>query len=220
MIVLLKMEVTKREVLGCPFCPFSNPDHFDLLFHVETAHPEDGRPSPFAVAGPHGIDSIDPIGPTEGAKGYTACECGEHFLQTEFESHLDMHYAEGMGLNENQATSSILTVLEPASQVRNGLSPEIAMNSNQSKENASIFKGVPLTGSAPSYIPRRDRRKSPKFVQELMEIFRHTAAPSSRNVSTLDERDAQRLGVSGTNARISYHMLNLCSEKGIRSACS
>ncbi|KAK4690854.1 hypothetical protein P7C71_g6031, partial [Lecanoromycetidae sp. Uapishka_2] len=91
---------------SCPFCDYTNKDHYFLIQHVETVHPE--GTSPFVVSEGASQELNDPDvreSTREGSPEYIECQCGEFCVLPEFESHLEMHYAEGIGFDENGRTS-------------------------------------------------------------------------------------------------------------------
>ncbi|WEW56289.1 hypothetical protein PRK78_001732 [Emydomyces testavorans] len=116
------MEVHEASIPSCPFCEFTDSDTYFLTQHVELCHPENGY-SPFIAVGDDQSDdqtsrikethypSLKDITPSKSPSStelsidttsYTECPlgCGEAIIVTELSSHLDLHAAEGLALDE------------------------------------------------------------------------------------------------------------------------
>ena len=99
---------------NCPFCPFSDADSYFVIQHVELCHSETGN-SPFVVKDDDGIPNSsqelvqDDAGATRATSedNYIDCECGECLLLAEFDSHLEMHIAEGTMASEEGGQSAM-----------------------------------------------------------------------------------------------------------------
>ena len=90
--------------VSCPFCPFSSPEHYYVIEHVECCHSELGD-SPFIVkeddedrlqqrSEPQPrFDRGSSFAPSDG--DYIECECGELVLLREFTNHSSLHELEG-----------------------------------------------------------------------------------------------------------------------------
>lgn len=111
----------QRDLLECPFCGFVQRDTYFLMQHVELTHPENGE-SPFIVkddvepAPPASSSTKDQEGATEADRNkefdatehrrnlheYVECPkaCGERLLAAELPSHMDMHIAEDLALED------------------------------------------------------------------------------------------------------------------------
>lgn len=188
------------ELVDCPFCGFTDHDHYFLLQHVETVHPEGGRPSPFAAREDLTHRVEPPAEETEGASDnsseYIECQCGEFCLFTEFESHLEMHYAEGMGVDETSKTQA--NVAAPGSTLDPGKAPSPQMDF----PSPTSLHIVPSGPSRP--IPTRsvvDRshcstgRKSGNAVRDFIDALCHSTSPPSRKSSQATcNRFPRRLG--------------------------
>lgn len=192
------------ELLDCPFCNFTDHDHYFLLQHVETIHPEGGRPSPFTVRDEVTHQLEPPVEEMEGARDssseYIECQCGEFCLLTEFESHLDMHYAEGMGFDETPKT--------PADQASSGdiLSPgkasppqmEITLPSPLHIVTSGPSQPIPIR-SVVECSHRSASRRSGNAVRDFMDVLRHSTSPTPTKPSQATRnRVPRRLGVRDT----------------------
>ncbi|KAJ5765574.1 hypothetical protein N7520_005133 [Penicillium odoratum] len=92
----------------CPFCPFSDCDANFVAEHIEYCHPENGtqEPVPHSLSGP----SPSPQPNSEESDKYVDCPhgCGEIVTTTELSTHLDLHVAEGIALDECGSAQSPL----------------------------------------------------------------------------------------------------------------
>lgn len=206
------------ELLDCPLCNFADHDHYFLLQHVETVHPEGGRPSPFAVKEDisHQVDAHaeDMEVATDSSSEYIECQCGEFCLLTAFESHLEMHYVEGMGFDEPSITPA--DVATPGSN----LCPDKA-SSFQTEIPSPI--PLPLVTSGPSRpVPIRSvvershgstSRKGGSAVRDFIDILRHSTSPPSRKPSQATRnRVPRRLGVRDTSKFLQTILLTIQTE--------
>ena len=100
----------------CPFCPFSDADEQFVAQHIEYCHPETGaEPSePSALSPADQAAILEAAGQDENsgdeddsAEKYIDCPhgCGELVAATELSSHLDLHVAEDIALEDSGATS-------------------------------------------------------------------------------------------------------------------
>ena len=201
------------ELLNCPFCDFTDHDHLFLLQHVETLHPEGGRHSPFAVREELTRQGESPAGEMEGARdscsAYIECQCGEFCLLTEFENHLEMHYAEGMGFEETSRATVDAAALRSALHSGQASSPQMELPSPTL---------VPIVTSGPSRpVPirsvverpqRTTNRKSGSAVRDFIDVLRHSTSPPSRKPSqAARNRPPRRLGVRESNSTTCVHRL-------------
>lgn len=217
-----------REPLDCPLCAFTTNKDYDLLLHVELSHPDPDnlRPSPFVVReGAHAGSRNDTIEEVEGAKDkmldnsppevaedeYIECQCGEYCLLAEFESHLEMHYAEGMSFDDSQKST-----LDPVVQKSTLYHGKASSPGMQSPPLSPIEDAVPASSSvAPikSTASRRSHsagRKSHSLVQDFIDVLRHSTAPPPRKPSRTEfRRVPQRLGVSIAHAAEMEQCLNV-----------
>ena len=193
-------------LLDCPFCDFTDRDHYFLLQHVETIHPEGGRPSPFAVGEELAHQAERPAEEMEGARDasseYIECQCGEFCLLTEFESHLEMHYAEGMGFDETPRKTADVAAPGSTLYPRKASSPQM--------EYSSPSTPLHLVTSCPSRaIPirpvvepsnRSTDRKSGNAVRDFIDVLRHSTSPPFRKPPQVPRnRVPRRLGVRCTS---------------------
>lgn len=198
------------KLLECPFCTFTHSDDYSLLHHVETSHPETDRPSPFTVSesanGRHeDEDAFDESeGAKDGASEYIECQCGEFCLLAEFESHLDMHYAEGTGFDETRRTSADLAV--PGSTLYHGRAKSPAM---ESPPPASVRDVVSVSSKSitirtkPKDPSRARSGKSHNVVQDFIDGLKNSTAPPPKKViKQSTSKEPQRLGVSTLNIYI------------------
>lgn len=105
---------------SCPFCDFKDSDAYFLVQHVELCHPENGT-SPFITAEDtfdnnqragfeyensqtpsHSNTPVPDGGEFNDPSSYVECPtgCGEAITLAELSSHLDLHVAEGLALDE------------------------------------------------------------------------------------------------------------------------
>lgn len=85
---------------SCPFCPFSDEDTGFVAQHIEFCHPDGGA----TVGASHDFNSPRPSDPVDDdAVQYVDCPhgCGEVVTTSELSTHLDLHLAEGIALDEN-----------------------------------------------------------------------------------------------------------------------
>lgn len=210
-----------ERALGCPFCNFTDHDHYFLLQHVETIHPEGGRPSPFAVQ--------EKIG--EGARyfaeemectrkspaDYIECQCGESCLLAKFESHLEMHYAEGISFDEWRSNSA--GALMPNSRILyHGRFSSITENPRPPTLKG-IFSGpskpIPTMVKHPH---RGTSRKSGNAVRDLIGVLRRPSSPPSHRPSqTSGTRAPRRLGVRTASGVGRRFLLKYATESRVRS---
>lgn len=113
-----------EDIPSCPFCDFKDSDAYFLVQHVELCHPENGT-SPFIASedtfdnqrnsslceNAAGYNSQTPThtdtpildgSDTKDPSSYVECPtgCGEAIRAAELSSHLDLHVAEGIALDE------------------------------------------------------------------------------------------------------------------------
>lgn len=221
-----RMGDRNREPLGCPFCSFTthNEDHYKLLFHVETVHPESSHVSPFAVKEAKSEVDDDDAQEMEGAKEpsseYIECQCGEYCLLAEFESHLEMHYAEGMGFDETNRSAIGSAALGPALHQGRALSPTMESALHTPLEDLITAPRKASRRSAASRRSRSEGCRSHGLVQDFIDVLRHSNAPPSRRSShPRPQKGPQRLGVSPV------HLCFTCvadqeEEEGVGAPCS
>ena len=201
------------ELLDCPFCDFTDHDHYFLLQHVETIHPEGGRPSPFAVREELIHQDEPPAEEMEGAKDnsseYTECQCGEFCLLTEFESHLEMHYAEGMGFDETSRIPADAT--GPVSTLYPGKASSPQMEFTSPTPLHIVASGLSRPIPIRSVVERPHRstsRKSGNAVRDLVDVLRHsTTPPSTKPSQAARNRVPRRLGVRDSRNGVFYSFL-------------
>lgn len=196
------MKMAAAKTLECPFCNFSHHDDYALHYHVETSHPEEEGPSPFAVTEDTRQEVREDVkeeveGPKDSAPDYIECQCGEFCLLAEFESHLEMHYAEGTSFDETKQTSTDLAV--PGSTLLDGRATSPAM---QSPPLSPVRDVVPASSksmvirSKPRNQTRNRSGKSQSVVQDFVDVLRHSSTPPPRKVSKQKtSKVPQRLGV-------------------------
>ncbi|CAF9933021.1 MAG: hypothetical protein ALECFALPRED_005462 [Alectoria fallacina] len=192
------------EFLDCPWCNFTDRDHYFLLQHVETIHPEGGRPSPFAIREEVTHQSEPPSEEMEEMEGardcsseYIECQCREFCLLTEFESHLEMHYAEGMGFDEPSRTSA--DVAAPASNIYPGktASPpmEIPSPSPLHVVTSGPSRPIPIKPAVERSHLSTSRRRG-NAVRDFIGVLRHSTSPPPPRKSSQATRNRvpRRLG--------------------------
>ena len=184
-----------KEVPACPFCDYTHNSHYFLLQHVETVHPE--GTSPFVVtenAGHHTTGSGRGEAARESSPEYIECQCGEFCILAEFESHLDMHYAEGAGFDEMRTTSPDLAEREPNRRQ----SKAFPMPTKRSAPLAldPVISAPSGGNSATRYLSRKDNEKRHNPVLGFIDAIRHPSAPPPRKgVQRIRSTNPQRLGV-------------------------
>ena len=193
------VKMKNGDLLNCPFCDFTDHDHIFLLQHVETIHPEGCQPSPFAVREEveeliHTVEA--PAEEMEGARDdspeYIECQCGEFCLLTEFESHLEMHYAESIGFDENPKAPIDITA--PDSTIpRASNTPIHIVTSGPSRP-------IPIR-SVVDRPHRSSSRKAGSAVRDLVDVLCHSTSPPSRKLSQpARSRVPRRLGVRDSSS--------------------
>ncbi|KAJ5540629.1 hypothetical protein N7494_005705 [Penicillium frequentans] len=94
---------------SCPFCPFSDPDPSFVAEHIEYCYPENGAhesvPHPLPRSSPPPQSDSE-----ESTDKYVDCPhgCGEIVTTAELSTHLDLHVAEGIALDESRSAESPL----------------------------------------------------------------------------------------------------------------
>ncbi|KAJ5263746.1 hypothetical protein N7478_011351 [Penicillium angulare] len=93
---------------SCPFCPFSDPDASFVEQHINFCHPENGVPESESPL--HFTRSTSPLPPmdSDSTDQYVECpySCGEIITSAEISTHIDLHVAEGVALDENGSIQS------------------------------------------------------------------------------------------------------------------
>ena len=200
------------ELLDCPFCDFTDHDHLFLLQHVETIHPEGGRPSPFAIReqlpDQAELAAEDMEGARDGSSRYIECQCGEFCLLAEFESHLEMHYAEGMCID--QTLRAPTDTAAPTSNLFTSefSSPQVDFPSPTPFHLPTSVPSRPVAVRSVVDCPHRSSsRKSGSAVQDFIDALRHPTSPSSRKPSPVTRnRVPRRLGVRETGSVLRSHV--------------
>ena len=187
------------DLLNCPFCDFIDHDHIFLLQHVETIHPEGGQPSPFAVREEleeliHPVEA--PAEEMEGARDdspeYIECQCGEFCLLTEFESHLELHYAESMGFDET--SKAPVDVAAPDTTIHRASNTPIHI------VTSGPSRAVPIR-SVVDRPHRSSGRKTGSAVRDLVDVLCHSTSPPSKKLSQpARSRVPRRLGVRDSSS--------------------
>ena len=178
------METRLQESLDCPFCKFNDTDQYELLYHVETSHPESSRPSPFSTKHAFSAGARGDVEQTGRAKTpsseYIECQCGEFCLLAEFESHLEMHYAEGMGDEEIQKKPSLPTIA--ASSNKSPSTRPVPQVTNTSRDVVPSGRYLdPLKPVANRRSHSEGRKNS--LIQDFIGILRFPAAPPPKSRS-------------------------------------
>lgn len=93
----------------CPLCPFSDADANFVAQHIEFCHPETGE-APDLVEPPPATTNIETqlfSGNEDLTDRYVDCPhgCGESVPSTELSTHLDLHVAEDLALEDSGATT-------------------------------------------------------------------------------------------------------------------
>lgn len=186
-----------RENVGCPFCKFSTKyeDQYELLLHVETVHPENCQGSPFAER--RISHDMDGEGATGQSSEYIECQCGEFCLLAEFESHLEMHYAEGMSFDETHRSTPGSAAPAPTLHQGRASSPATESVPGESREDLIIAPSKTSKRHVASRRSRSDSRKSQGLVHDFMDVLRHSAVPPpKKSHHSRSHKSPQRLGVS------------------------
>lgn len=96
---------------SCPFCPFSDSDADFVSQHIDFCHPENGVHGPESL--PQQIteptSSLQPIR-DDSTEQFVDCPhgCGEIVTAAELSTHLDLHVAEGIALDEHESPHASL----------------------------------------------------------------------------------------------------------------
>ncbi|KAL1886361.1 hypothetical protein Plec18167_000291 [Paecilomyces lecythidis] len=95
------MDDGQAELLSCPFCSFTDSDAYFLTQHVELCHPENGH-SPFIADQESSSEAVEG---EAGAREYIDCPrgCGEIVLGADLPSHLNLHAAEDIAFEDEEA---------------------------------------------------------------------------------------------------------------------
>ncbi|KAL6712774.1 hypothetical protein ACLMJK_009615 [Lecanora helva] len=128
---------------------------------------------------------------------YVFCGCGEWSLAYEFESHLEMHYAESVNFEETARRVSSSSAA-PRRTIHYGKASSCGMETTPSSPSRDIVSSLQKNAPLPSIANRRSRgesRKSQGIVQDLIGALRHSSAPPSRRSSRAEcQKDPRRLG--------------------------
>ena len=196
------------DLLDCPFCDFTDHDHLFLLQHVENIHPEGGQPSPFAVREEFRRQVEPPAEETEGARdsscGYIECQCGEFCLLAEFESHFEMHYAEGMGPDGTSIAPAGATA--PEATIYRGKALSSQMEFPPPTPLHIVTSGpsqlIPIR-SVVEHPQRSSNQKSRSAVRDLIDVLRHPKSPPPRKPSQAARSGVpRRLGVRESKSTV------------------
>lgn len=107
------MDDAKNEPLSCPFCEFSDHDNYFLSQHVEVCHPEEETsPSDRQDGGKAAIRTYEEsfrrvqsrlTNEHSDRDSYIDCPhgCGETVTTAELQTHLDLHIAETLALEDS-----------------------------------------------------------------------------------------------------------------------
>lgn len=95
--------MAENDIASCPFCPFTDSDPDFVSQHIEFCHPETGVSSSLLDSlGSAGQNSVRPPDGEYGADKFIDCPhgCGETIASDELSSHLDLHVAEDIALDD------------------------------------------------------------------------------------------------------------------------
>lgn len=93
---------------SCPFCPFVDSDATFVAQHIEFCHPEGGTPPILSDESHFANPTLSPQSANEDAiDKYVDCpyDCGETVTAIELSTHLDLHVAEDIALDEDGTPS-------------------------------------------------------------------------------------------------------------------
>lgn len=178
---------------SCPFCPFSDQDATFVEQHIEYCHPEGGAPPPHTFETPAFETTSPSPSPfpvdEDSTEKYVDCPhgCGETITTAELATHLDLHIAEGLALDDSGPVQSPFNT-ELSSE------PDISSDLNDSRDFHVSQKGSKrgadrdFTRSNTSK-PAQGRSRSP--------------------VGKLGSDGAKRLGVSNYTIHIPFLSLSL-----------
>ena len=211
-LIICRTEMEIPEIADCPFCGFSENEHYFLLQHVETVHPEGGAPSPFAVTDV--IRKKDEHRAQESERAlnnlseYIECQCGEFCFLAEFENHLEMHYAEGRSLDEARSTNTADTITSNLIVChKKRLSPRYTEPSLPAPQMESISGpsiSVPVR-SSPQSKSSTASRKIQNPVSDIINVLRHSISPPPKLYPEIGRSAVpQRLGVCLASSRIIF----------------
>lgn len=141
-ILSAAMDCQDDNIPTCPFCSFSDSDAHFVAEHVEFCHPANAeRP----------VD--DEVDLSEGfGEKYVECPhgCGELIVNTDLSTHHDLHFAEGIALEDAGAPKTETRSLGLDAQKLNGsLEDGETLESYASLEDRQIIKDKPSHGRLP-----------------------------------------------------------------------
>ena len=176
---------------------------------MKTEHPESTEAS-----SPHGEAQIGCEGKRAGAKDSTydpeffECQCGEFCLIAECESHMEMHYAEGMSFDECERPETGSTPVGPTFFEGRALSPGEDENPLRPKGALAPSRSHkhPHSSSALPHRPLGESSKQLGIMHEFIDILRHSTGTASKRSSRPEPQNRpQRLGVSTIRCEIISH---------------
>ena len=206
---------------SCPFCSLEDEDSDFLALHVDALHPEGGEPAVLGksdqVAKPEVSDRPSLVNERQDALiDYIECPCGEFCLEAEFDSHLDMHNAEGTIFNEIEKSGLGSSNHRPFVQTAEVSEPKARAPSRQ-MEKVSV--SIP-------YAPSAARKSTFSFSlgNRLGEYGNQDR--SARSYLALEESEhrkpvkkPQRLGVGYLFRGFLNYSADSPAESGARSSC-
>ncbi|KAI9797537.1 MAG: hypothetical protein M1833_005448 [Piccolia ochrophora] len=190
----------------CPLCGFTDEDPYVVLLHVESLHPEEENvvPSqsvngfeveqaPVAAYRSLNVEEAD-LCPPDG-KEYVTCpenECGEAVLYSELETHIDMHLAERMTLDELEGSSDAEMLRTKKAKIRH----------ESGEVNDSRIVTAPISTRHKTVLvsngdePRRKRDHSDLESVSWKQIFKGHGSSKTISRSSLPFPESRRLGKS------------------------
>ena len=147
-------------------------------------------------------------GERDSSSEYIECQCGEFCLLTEFESHVEMHYAEGMGFDETSRTPS--GVNAPGSTPYTGKVSSLQMMLPSPTPLHVVTSGPSRPIPIRSVLERTHRsssRKSGHAIRDFIDVLRHsTSPPSKKSCQAARNKVPRRLGVLGPSNIFCLHI--------------
>ncbi|KAJ5584083.1 uncharacterized protein N7459_003883 [Penicillium hispanicum] len=224
---------------SCPFCPFSDSDASFVAEHIEFCHPDNGTrsavfPSTHA-AGTAGL-TPSPLPPNEDRPNqYIDCPhgCGETVTATELTTHLDLHVAEGIALEESGSVQTPFSAdlisdehafsLEYESSVehpamrkggKRGVDREFSQaNSAKPRRAKSPSRGIGLDDAKrlgrSELGPHAHEKKMPSWLRKMLEKGGKT---SKQTQITPDGKLARRTKVENETDHLIPVVAKLCEQ--------
>ncbi|EFR01125.1 hypothetical protein MGYG_04129 [Nannizzia gypsea CBS 118893] len=193
------------EQLSCPFCDFADADADFLAQHVELCHPENGT-SPFLEAEeethigttrkPEWWHGDTPLYTDEDAETdikYVDCPtgCGEAVTEDQLMSHLDLHLAEGLALEEPKGFDTRGTNMRSSGGIEEDEEISPTLSKALGKHDGKRQRDAPIYAKAPKQ-KKKMRKAGQLGTTELGPYAREPKMPSWLHKMLKDGPDITR----------------------------